>query len=179
MQPQRSSSKKKKKIALLAFNFLVLAGLSWAGTEPASEGGVKGGQNQGKVGDLTEAGVIGAPGPELPSASPRNLKTLPFPNLSSGAGGDAGAGAGIRNQPLELKPNTNRRTSLLIGLYISQGVLQALDAQSTVRALHAGSAQDGNPLVRPSASQSAALVVFKLALSTESTGCTNLIPGWR
>jgi hypothetical protein len=94
-------------------------------------------------------------------------------------GGQAGVVAEIRNQPLELKRSRNRRSPLLIGLYISQRVLQALDAQSTVRALHAGSAQEGNPLVRPSASQSAALVVFKLALSTESTGCTNLIPGWR
>jgi hypothetical protein len=53
----------------------------------------------------------------------------------------------------------------LIGLYISQGVLQGLDAESTIRALHTGSAREGNPLVSPFASQPAALVVFKLALA--------------
>jgi hypothetical protein len=52
----------------------------------------------------------------------------------------------------------------LIGLYVSHGVLQALDAQGTLRALHSGSAQEGNPLLRPFASQPAALVAFKLAL---------------
>jgi two-component system chemotaxis sensor kinase CheA len=91
-----------------------------------------------------------------------------------GVGMDDGADAGIRSQPLESKRNTNRRSPLLIGLYIAQGVLQSLDAQSTVRAIHADSAQEGNPLVSPFASQPTALVVFKLALSTESTGCTNL-----
>jgi K+-transporting ATPase A subunit len=53
----------------------------------------------------------------------------------------------------------------LIGLYISQGVLQSLDAQATVRALHGGSTREGNPLVRPFASQPAALVIIKLALA--------------
>jgi hypothetical protein len=53
----------------------------------------------------------------------------------------------------------------LIGLYISQGVLQALDAQSTIRAIHAGSAQEGNALIRPFASQPAVLVGLKLALA--------------
>jgi len=132
-------------------------------------GGVKGGQNQGKVGDPTEVGVVGAPGIEWPSAGPRNLDTLPFPHLLSGSGGYGGAAAGIRNQPLDLKPSTNRRTPLLIGLYISQGVLQALDAQSTVRALHSGQAREGNPIVAPFASQPAALVVFKLALAAGTT----------
>jgi hypothetical protein len=54
---------------------------------------------------------------------------------------------------------------LLIGLYVSQGVLQGLDAQSTNRALHTGAAREGNPIVNPFASQPAALVVFKLALA--------------
>jgi DNA-binding NarL/FixJ family response regulator len=53
----------------------------------------------------------------------------------------------------------------LIGLYISQAVLQALDAQSSIRALQTGSAQEGNPLVHPLASQPAALVIFKLAMT--------------
>jgi len=127
-------------------------------------GGLEGGQNQGRAGDATEADVIGAPGPERSPANPRNLDTLPFPGLTSGTRGNAEASGGIRDQPLKLKGSTNRRSSLLIGLYISHGVLQALDAQATVRALHTGSAREGNPLVRPFASQPAALVAFKLAL---------------
>ncbi len=144
-------------------------GLEVVGTivllELLAAGGVKGGQNQGKAGDLAEAGVISVPEPEWPSANSRNLDTLPFPHLSSGSGGDAEAVPGIRNQPLVLKPSTNRRTPLLIGLYISQGVLQALDAQSTIRAAHTTSAREGNPLVRPFASRPAALVAFKLAMA--------------
>ena len=132
--------------------------------ELVTTGGLKGGQNQGRMNDPTQAGVIAAAGSEWPSANPRNLDTLPFPRLSNGTGGDAVADPGVRNQPLELKRSTNRRSSLLIGLYISHGVLQALDAQATLRALHSGSAQEGNPLVRPFASQPVALVTFKLAL---------------
>jgi hypothetical protein len=124
-------------------------GLEVVGTivllELLAAGGVKGGQNQGKAGDLTEAGVISVPEAEWPSANSRNLDTLPFPHLSRATGGYDGAGAGIRSQPLELKRNTNRRSPLLIGLYIAQGVIQSLDAQSTVRAIHADSAQEGNP----------------------------------
>ena len=132
--------------------------------ELVTAGGLKGGQNQDRVGDPAEAGMVGVAGPERPSANPRNLDTLPFPHLSNGTGRNAGAGAGIRNRPLELKRSTSRRSSLLIGLYISHGALQALDAQATLRALHAGSAREGNPLVRPFASQSGALLIFKLAL---------------
>jgi hypothetical protein len=144
------------------------AGLGIVGTvvllELVTPGGLKGGQNQDRAGNPTGAGVIAAAGPEWPSANPRNLDTLPFPGSSSGAGAGAGAGAGIRNPPLKLNRNVNRRSSLLIGLYVTQGALQALDAQATLRALHSGSAREGNPLVRPFASQPAALVVFKLAL---------------
>jgi hypothetical protein len=50
-------------------------------------------------------------------------------------------------------------------MYVSQGVLQALDAQSTIRAIHTGSAREGNPIVAPFASNTAAFVVFKLALA--------------
>lgn len=66
-------------------------GLEVVGTivllELLAAGGVKGGQNQGKAGDLAEAGVISVPEPEWPSANSRNLDTLPFPHLSSGSGG--------------------------------------------------------------------------------------------
>jgi len=132
--------------------------------ELVTAGGLKGGQNQAGVGALSGAGAIGAAGPEGSSVGPRNLHTLPFPHSSSGTAGEAGAGAGLRNQPGELSRSTNRRSSLLIGLYIMQGVLQALDAHATLRALHTGSAREGNPIIRPFASQPAALVTFKLGL---------------
>jgi hypothetical protein len=132
--------------------------------ELVTAGGLKAGQNQAGVGDLSGAGVIGAAGPEGSSVGPRNLYTLPFPHSSSGTVGEAGAGAGLRNQLDELSRSTNRRSSLLIGLYILHGALQALDAQATLRALHTGSAREGNPIIRPFASQPAALVTFKLGL---------------
>jgi hypothetical protein len=127
-------------------------------------GGLRGGQNQTGVGALGVAGVIGAEGPDGSSVGPRNLYTLPLSHSSSGTVGEAGVGAGLRNQPDELSRSTNRRSSLLIGLYIMQGVLQALDAHATLRALHTGSAREGNPIIRLFASQPAALVSFKLGL---------------
>jgi len=132
--------------------------------ELLSAGGLQGGQNQARAGEPSVAELLGAPGLEWPSTHPPDLDTVPFPHLTSGTGGDPGVGVGIRNQPLDWKRKTNRRSSLLIGLYVSQGVLQALDAQATVRALHSGTAQEGNPLIRPFASQPAALVAVKLAL---------------
>jgi hypothetical protein len=69
-------------------------GLEVVGTivllELLARGGVQGGQNQGKVGDLTATGVIGGPGLELHSANPRHLGTLPYSHLSSGVGGKPG-----------------------------------------------------------------------------------------
>ena len=144
------------------------AGLEVVGTivlfQLVTAGGLKGGQNQSRAGDPTGAGVMAAAGPEWPSANPRNLESLPFPRSSSGAWAEAGTRAGIRNPPLELNRSVNRRSSLLIGLYVSQGALQALDAQATLRALHSGSAREGNPLISPFASQPVALVIFKVAL---------------
>jgi hypothetical protein len=54
---------------------------------------------------------------------------------------------------------------LLIALYVSYGLLQALDAQSTIRALHSGAAHEGNPLLSPFAAHPAALATFKLGLT--------------
>jgi hypothetical protein len=133
--------------------------------ELLAAGGVKGGQNQGKAGDLTEEGVMSAPEPERAPANPENLDALAFPHLSGAARGNAGTGAGIRSQPTNLKRNTNRRSLILIGLYVSQAVLQGLDAQSTIRALRTGAAREGNPLISSFASNPAALVAFKLAIA--------------
>jgi hypothetical protein len=65
-------------------------------------------------------------------------------------------------EPLEHRPHTPRRLALLIGLYVSYGLLQTLDAQSTIRALHSGTGHEGNPLVSPFAAHPAALATFKL-----------------
>jgi len=67
----------------------------------------------------------------------------------------------IRNRPPESKPNSAQRSPLLIGLYVSHGILQALDAQSAIRTHRLGSAREVNPLVGPFAGQPAALMGFK------------------
>ena len=43
--------------------------------ELVTAGGLKGGQNQGRVGDPTEAGVIGAAGPECAAQDAGNERT--------------------------------------------------------------------------------------------------------
>jgi hypothetical protein len=48
---------------------------------------------------------------------------------------------------------------------VSHGLLQVLDARATSRALRTGSAQEGNPVVRPIATQPAALIAFKLGVA--------------
>ena len=57
-------------------------GLEVVGTivllELLAAGGVKGGQNQGKAGDLAEAGVISVPEPEWPSANSETWILSPF-----------------------------------------------------------------------------------------------------
>jgi len=129
--------------------------------ELVTAGGLKGGQNRRPVGDLSEAGMIGAVGP---SADSRNPSDPSFQRLSSGTGEMGGAAAGVRDQPQERKQSTSRRSSLLIGLYVMQGALQVLDAQATLRALHSSSVREGNPIIRPFASQPVALFTFKLGL---------------
>jgi hypothetical protein len=73
--------------------------------------------------------------------------------------------ATLAGEPLEQRPRTTRRPALLIGLYVSYALLQTLDAQSTIRALHSGTGHEGNPLVSPFAAHPAALATFKLGLT--------------
>jgi hypothetical protein len=72
-----------------------------------------------------------------------------------------------RNSPIlgKRNPLPPRRSALLISLYVSHGLLQVLDARATSRALRTGSAQEGNPLMRPLAGQPAALVALKLGVA--------------
>ena len=93
------------------------------------------------------------------NAQPADAHSYPTP--ANGPSSPALGVGVIRNQPPESKPNSARRSPLLIALYVSQGILQALDAQSTIRALHSGSAREVNPLVGPFAGQPAALMGFK------------------
>ena len=136
--------------------------------ELVTVGGLNGGQNQTTLVDLNKSTVIGPAGPESPSTVPQALRTLPFPRLTSETGAEGGAGGGVQNQLRGLNRSASRRSSLLIGLCIMQGALQALDAQSTLRALHTGSAREANPIIRPFASQPAALVSFKLGLGAST-----------
>ncbi len=61
----------------------------------------------------------------------------------------------------ESRPERARRTPFLIGLYATQIALQALDARSTLEALHTGKGREGNPLLSPFASSTPALIGFK------------------
>ncbi|SRR6266567_6872983 len=97
------------------------------------------------------------------NAPPEDLYS--YPSLANGPSAAAPGVGIIRTQPAESKPHSARRSPLLIGLYVSYGILQVLDAQSTIRALHSGSAREGNPLVHPFAGRPAAFVAFKGGLA--------------
>ena len=71
----------------------------------------------------------------------------------------------IRSDPPASKPRTAPRPALLIGMYVSYGLLQALDAESTIHALQTRKAYEGNPVLSPFASNPAALAASKLALT--------------
>jgi len=71
----------------------------------------------------------------------------------------------IGSDPAALNPHSARRPALLIGMYVSYGLLQALDAELTISALRAGRAHEGNPILSPFASNPAALAAFKLVLT--------------
>ena len=63
------------------------------------------------------------------------------------------------------KPRKSPRPALLMGMYVSYGLLQVLDAESTIRALQTKRAYEGNPVLSPFASNPAALAAFKLGLT--------------
>jgi hypothetical protein len=50
-------------------------------------------------------------------------------------------------------------------MYVSYGLLQALDAESTVHALQTKKAREGNPALSPFASNPGALAAFKVGLT--------------
>lgn len=66
----------------------------------------------------------------------------------------------------ESRPERARRTPFLIGLYATQVALQALDAESTLRAIQSGKGREGNPVISPFASNPAALVGFKMGATS-------------
>ena len=64
--------------------------------------------------------------------------------------------------PAPKEAKTSRLTGPTIAMYAAYGMVQALDAHSTLRALD-GRGAEGNPFVRPFASSPARLVSFKAA----------------
>lgn len=79
---------------------------------------------------------------------------------------EASAVNGVRSVAVASAPPAHKsRPSPLIGLYVSYGLLQALDGQLTVRALNSGSAHEGNPVLSPFAEHPAALATFKLVVT--------------
>jgi hypothetical protein len=106
--------------------------------------------------------AVSAPGPQFSAWRAHVLPSLRLPTASAA---NTARVAAVRSEPLVSKPRTARRPALLIGLYVSYGLLQALDAQSTIRALHSGAGHEGNPLLSPFAAHPAALATFKLGLT--------------
>ena len=64
--------------------------------------------------------------------------------------------------PTKQETHVSAATAPVIAMYAAYGVLQALDAHSTLRALDSRGAE-GNPFVRPFASSPARLISFKAA----------------
>ena len=60
-----------------------------------------------------------------------------------------------------------RSRGVLVPLYLAYGALQALDADSTVRAIRSGG-REANPLIAPVASKPAALVAVKAGLAAST-----------
>ena len=125
-------------------------------------GPLRAGQDQGNGSKPSEVPTTSEAMPPF-NAQPADARS--FQSLANGPSSPAQGFGAIRTQPPESKPNSARRSPLLIGLYVSYGILQALDAQSTIRGLHSGSAREGNPLVSPFAGQPAALVGFKVGIT--------------
>jgi hypothetical protein len=126
---------------------------------------------------LSNLGAVSAPGPEF---SPRRVKVPPSLRLPTASDVNTTRAATVRSEPLESKPRTARRPALLIGLYVSYSLLQVLDAQSTIRALHSGQAHEGNPLLSPFAAHPVALVTFKMGLTGVTIyGCDRLYKAHR
>lgn len=89
-----------------------------------------------------------------------------FAGAPHGAGAPGGM-APITTRPWsESKPERARRTPFLIGLYATQVTLQALDAESTLRAIQTGKGREANPIISPFASNPAALVGFKMGATS-------------
>jgi len=105
---------------------------------------------------------ISAPGPEFSIRRAQLPSSIELANASTPIGAPM---VPIRSEPLRSTPRTPRRSPLLIGMYLSLGLLQALDVQSTTRALNSGAAREGNPLVSPIAAHPAALTAFKVGVT--------------
>lgn len=73
--------------------------------------------------------------------------------------------------PVSIQPDQHTRrvlymrTRFLKSMYIAQGVLQGLDAGSTLRALSSNSGQEANPLLSPLAYHPAAFIALKAAVA--------------
>ena len=140
--------------------WVVLVGILWAGSLASKEARGEGGEASLSIAQGRDAA------PTLDSMG----KVLPLENGRSLADSSWSAASPLpfrRNPPIldKKNPPTPRRSPLLISLYASHGLLQVLDALATSRALRTGSAQEGNPLIRPIATQPAALIAFKLGLA--------------
>jgi hypothetical protein len=135
----------------------VIAAVGWLAVIP-----LRAAEDQGNDRRPPSVEEVGAPGSEFSS---KPLWVSPSQHLANTSAPYLTRVATPAGEPLEHRPHTARRPALLIGLYVSYGLLQTLDAQSTIRALHSGTGHEGNPLVSPFAAHPAALATFKLGLT--------------
>ena len=104
-----------------------------------------------------------AAGPEFNSS---RLLGLATPGLSSPPIVSLPRAAVIGSEPPASKPRKSPRPALLMGMYVSYGLLQVLDAELTIHALQTKRASEGNPVLSPFASNPAALAAFKLGVTS-------------
>jgi len=128
----------------------------------------KGGEGAGTGPNPMESGPIILSGPQLSSAMAQALDNLGFAYPHGTGKVYGGAGNGVIEESRNVRPSTNRRSPLLIGLYVTQCVLQGLDAQSTIRGMRSGTVREGNPLASPFASNTGALIGFKVGVAGAS-----------
>jgi len=135
----------------------VIAAVGWLAVAP-----LRAAEDRGNDHTPPSVEEVSAPGSEF---SRRPTWVSPSQHLANASGPYVTRVATPAGEPLKHRLGTPRRPALLVGLYMSYGLLQALDAQSTIRALHSGTGHEGNPLASPFAKHPAALATFKLGLT--------------
>jgi hypothetical protein len=79
----------------------------------------------------------------VPEFSSGHARVPPLLCLANASVPDAAPVAAVDSERLDSRQRTARRPALLMGLYVSIGLVQALEAQAPTRALHSGMGPKG------------------------------------